>query len=171
MPRRIKRFAPPGQEDLVGDTSRPMEKKARKKRQPSAADKRRQLMLVTVEALDLLEADKRDEDAFEQVEPRIFVGIHAYFYEQILGVFPDDLAKDYPKAVGAARRMLRDDFRGSSPRMLSFVKWAWRRERERERRRSSDGQGARLTWQRLFGPYVLQDWRVDQARVGKRRKR
>lgn len=100
------------------------------------------------------------------VDVRLLVGLYAHLHEEVYGVAPDDLARDWAPAVAAARRMVEGQFEGQAYRMVGFLRWTWSREKNRERRRVENGSDAsRIGWRLQFQSLsLLTDYRVAVAR-------
>jgi hypothetical protein len=110
--------------------------------------------------------EKGKRDVFDDADPRLIVGLYSALHEMVYGVAPDELARDWSPAVGAATRMLDHEFSGDAKLMVRYVRWTWTREKDREKWRAEHGAaGGRIGWRLQFQSLaLLTDYKVAVAR-------
>lgn len=107
----------------------------------------------------------KEQQAWQSLTPKHFVALYCLLHRHVYGVVPEEVRDGYRLAVGAANRMLRNEFNGDQHAMVEFVRWVWQREQRRAKQREHD---YRMGWRLQFGRPLLTDYRVARARAGKR---
>ena len=103
-----------------------------------------------------------------------FVGLYAMCHRLTYGVDAADLAErgTFQAATRAATRALHDHFGDDKAELVEFVKWVWEREKGREEWAAREGKSrGRLNVRIQFSAGLVTDYRVDQSRHKRRRKR
>lgn len=137
---------------------------------PPEKDKKRRAMSqqqfqkLLVETNDLKMTKRWDE-----FTPRHFVGMYCLLHHYVYSVFPHEVRDNYMLSVGAAQRMLKNEFKGDTEQMIVFMRWVWKRESEREKSRDANST-FRIGWRLQFGRQLLSDFRVAKTRGTRRRR-
>lgn len=112
-------------------------------------------------------ADFLERGTWEGAEGKHFVALYADLHFRVYGIAPADLgSKERTYAATQARRMIEKDFGGDLAEMARFVAWTWSREKGREQWRRENGResASRIDWRLQFGPRLLVDFRLSEAR-------
>lgn len=109
--------------------------------------------------------------SYDKATPTHLVALYEWCHEKVYGVRPSELSTRaaWKTVTFAASKLMRDEFRGSAPAVVDFIRWSWKREagRERARRAGSNVHVGRLGWRLQFAMrYLVTDYRVDLARTG-----
>lgn len=105
------------------------------------------------------------EKNYSRATPVHMVALYEWAHHNVYRVAPAEFSQrvTWKLAAMAAGKMLKDDFAGDSPEMVSYLRWVWSREADRERR--GDRRGSRIGWPLCFRyRTLLTDYRVEKAR-------
>lgn len=104
---------------------------------------------------------------WHRAQPRHFVALYAWLHEQVYGVKPVELEKEWAGAVSAARALLKNEFAEDPTRMMTFMQWVWALERIAEKKRDASNT-FRIGWKWQFVSRALvSNYRVAMTRAGK----
>ncbi len=95
---------------------------------------------------------------------RHLVGLYVLCHRHVYRVEPEELAKDWPGACSAARRLVEQEFGGELCRAVAFLRWTWAKEIAAEKRRDASSS-FRIGWRLQFmAKNLLTDYRLHLAR-------
>lgn len=99
------------------------------------------------------------------IRPTNFVAMYAILYRGVYKVDPDLTPTERGVAACCAGRQLRAEFHGNVASMIAYMRWVWAREARREEERAHNGDSFTISPRYLFGPKMVREWRVSQARA------
>jgi hypothetical protein len=99
--------------------------------------------------------------------PRHFLALFELLHSDVYGAPYESNAVDRSRAAMMAGKILHGQFGGEPWRMADFLSWCWSRERKQEKWRLANGRegGRRVGWQLQFSLGMVNDYRVDMARM------
>lgn len=139
-------------------------KKPRLKRKPRVAQP---LINGYVEIARSLSKSGEWDTASPARYSELLVGLYIVCHEKVYTVYPTELNPEiFAVAVGAARKMLYDQFDGKVFDAVQFMRWLWTREIGKERWRKENAvEARRIDWRSQFsGAYFITDYRIHLAR-------
>jgi len=141
-------------------------------RRPKADQRGRKLSELEAAMID---AEKRSASGdWDGVGGATLVGLYAVCHRMVYGVPPADLAEraSFARAAKIAAGCMHKHFADDRDAVVEFVRWSWVREEGREQWAARNGQTRnRLGFLLQFSPSLVTDYRVDQQRGSRGRKR
>ena len=106
---------------------------------------------------------------WRDAQPQHLVALYGWLHGEVYGAEPLELKGEAWWGAGsAAGKLVREEFGGSVAAALDYVRWVWRRERAREKK-AAEQDARRIGWRLMFCMrHLLTDYRVANARSGRR---
>ena len=109
----------------------------------------------------------RTGEAWHRAQPKHFVALYASLHEHVYGVKPIELGKEWPFAVSACRKLMKDEFEADPLRFVKFMQWVWADEVKAAKKRDASNT-FRIGWKYMFvSRGMVTNYRVVQVRAGK----
>lgn len=107
-----------------------------------------------------------DKSSWSTLTASDFVYLYAVLHESVYGFTPVEVRDQMKSATFAAARVLNQQFDGSRPAMVEFMRWCWTREKRSFATRPPEND-FRIGWRYQFCERVLTDYRIYLSKKGR----